>query len=424
MYFVYNWLLRLLTPLVLLRLLWRGLKNHGYWHRWSERFAIGLDFPDRKRIWIHAVSVGEARAAIPLVQELRDLYPDHAILVTTMTPTGSAQITARFKEQVEHCYVPYDLKSVVWRFLKKTKPALALIMETELWPNLFHACGRQRIPLVVSNVRMSEKSMNGYLKVGSLAGSTLKQVTILACQGSADAERMARIGAKPEQIRITGSLKFEYRFPASLIEQGDILRQGWGAARPVWLAASTRAGEDEYVLSAYEELKKIFPDLLLIIVPRHPERFNQVARLAEQTGYVVKRRSENPESIAEPVDILVGDTMGELLMFISGSDVVYMGGSLVKTGGHNLLEPAAAGKPVVFGPHMFNFADISKMVLECGAGAQIQSPSELAPVVEMYLRNTDIRFAAGQAGQKLIENNRGALANNLDIIKSVYPPAS
>jgi len=423
MVFVYNWLLRLLTPLVLLRLLWRGLKNHDYWHRWSERFALGLDFTDRNRIWIHAVSVGEARAAIPLVQELRDLYPDHAILVTTMTPTGSAQIKARFKDEVEHCYVPYDLKSVVSRFLKKTNPALALIMETELWPNLFHACGRQRIPIIVSNVRLSEKSMNGYLKVSSLARSTLAQVTVLACQGSADAGRMERIGATAEQIRITGSLKFEYRFPASLVEQGDILRQGWGAARPVWAAASTREGEEEYVLSAYGELKRIFPDLLLIIVPRHPERFNQVARLAEQSGYVVKRRSENPETIREPVDILVGDTMGELLMFISGSDVVYMGGSLVKTGGHNLLEPAAAGKPVVFGPHMFNFADISKMVLECGAGAQIHSPSELAPVVEMYLRNTDLRFAAGQAGQKLIENNRGALANNLDIIKSIYPPA-
>jgi len=419
MYFAYNLLLRLITPLVLLRLVWRGFKNHGYWKRWSERFAIGLNFPDRKRIWVHAVSVGEVRAAIPLVQELRDLYPDHSILITTMTPTGSAQVLDRFKHQVEHCYVPYDLKSVVARFLEKTRPALALIMETELWPNLFHACGREHIPLIVSNVRMSEKSMNGYLKVGSLARSTLAQVTVLACQGPSDADRMQRIGAKPGQIKITGSLKFEYRFPASLVELGDAYRQHWGAGRPVWVAASTRLGEDEIVLRVYEELRKKYPELLLIIVPRHPERFTPVTRLAEKSGFRVRRRSDYADMIPPETDILVGDTMGELPLFISTSDVVFMGGSLVPTGGHNLLEPAAAGKPVVFGPHMFNFADISRMVLERGAGTQVASSDELASVIDLYISNSAARFAAGEAGKVLVEQNRGALEKNLDLVKSI-----
>lgn len=419
MHFLYNWLLRILTPLVMLRLVWRGFKNHAYWSRWAERFAIGLNFPQQKRIWIHAVSVGEARAAIPLVRELRDRYPDHAILITTMTPTGSAQVRTAFGNQVEHCYVPYDLPSVVRRFLDRARPQLALIMETELWPNLFHACGQLHIPLIVSNVRMSEKSMKGYLKVRMLAAATVNQVHKFACQGVQDAERMLRIGARRDQIEVTGSLKFEYRFPASLTEQGDILRQHWGPARLVWVAASTRAGEDEFVFSAYAELKAAFPDLLLIIVPRHPERFNQVTKLAEKTGFRVKRRSEHVDVIDEQTDILVGDTMGELLLFISSADVVFMGGSLANTGGHNLLEPAAAGKPVVFGPHMFNFADISRMVLECGAGVQIDSPTGLAPAIELYLRNTDMRYAAGQAGKDLIEQNRGALKNNLKLIEQV-----
>lgn len=416
--FVYNWFLRLVTPLVILRLLWRGIRNRGYWHRWSERFAYDLHFSDERRIWIHAVSVGEVRAAVPLIRELLERYRDHALLVTTMTPTGSAQLRSLFGQDVEHCYVPYDLPSVVRRFLRAARPDLALIMETELWPNLFQECGKRNIPIIVSNVRMSEKSMKGYLKLRSLVAATLANVSLLACQGEQDAARMLAIGAKESQIRITGSLKFEYRFPASLTEQGDAIRQHWGGIRPVWVAASTRSGEDELVLRAYDELKKVHQDLILIIVPRHPERFAQVARLAEKTGYRVNRRSEHPNMIPAQTDILVGDTMGELLLFISTSDVVFMGGSLVPTGGHNLLEPAAAGKPVVFGPHMFNFAEISRMVLDRGAGVQIDSASELAPVVDMYINNTGVRFAAGQAGKELVEQNRGALEKNLALIET------
>jgi 3-deoxy-D-manno-octulosonic-acid transferase len=419
MRFIYNWFLRFMIPVVLLRLLWRGIRNRGYWYRWLERFAYAPEFSDKRRIWLHTVSVGEVRAAVPLIRELLERYRDHALLVTTMTPTGSDQLRALFGQDVEHCYVPYDLPSTVARFLRATRPELALIMETELWPNLFQECGRRRIPIIVSNVRMSQKSMNGYLKFKPLVTATLANVKYLACQSEQDAARMLAIGADEDQIRITGSLKFEYRFPASLVEQGDALRQHWGGGRPVWVAASTRLGEDEKVLQAYEELKTLHKDLILIIVPRHPERFAQVARLAEKTGHRITRRSEHPDLIPPDTDILIGDTMGELLLFISTSDVVFMGGSLVKTGGHNLLEPAAAGKPVVFGPHMYNFAEISRMVLERGAGVQISSASELAPVVDMYIKNTGVRFAAGQAGKELVEQNRGALEKNLNLIESV-----
>ena len=415
----YNWFLRLMTPVVLLRLLWRGIRNRAYWFRWSERFAFAPEFSDKRRIWLHAVSVGEVRAAIPLIRELLERYRDHALLVTTMTPTGSDQLRTLFGQEVEHCYVPYDLPNVVARFLRATRPELALIMETELWPNLFQECAKREVPIIVSNVRMSQKSMNGYLKFRKLAAETLSNVKYLACQGEQDAARMMAIGAIEAQICITGSLKFEYRFPASLVEQGDALRQHWGGGRPVWVAASTRQGEDEKILQAYEELKLLHQDLILIIVPRHPERFMQVARLALKSGHRVALRSEHPDLIPPETDILIGDTMGELLLFISTSDVVFMGGSLVKTGGHNLLEPAAAGKPVVFGPHMFNFADISRMVLERGAGIQINSSSELAPVVDMYIKNTGVRFAAGQAGKELVEQNRGALEKNLKLIESV-----
>lgn len=421
---VYTFLLYCLVPLIPIRLVLRGFRNRGYWQRWSERFAYNLNLTNENRIWVHAVSVGEVRAAIPLIRALLERHRSHVVLVTTMTPTGSDQLKMLFGSEVEHCYVPYDLPSVVARFLRETNPDIGLIMETELWPNLFHECGKRNIPLVVSNVRMSEKSMRGYQKIKSLVTSTLANVRVLACQGEQDAERMLAIGARPEQIQVTGSLKFEYRFPASLVEQGEAMRQAWGEHRPVWVAASTRAGEDELVLEAYAELRKQHADLILIVVPRHPERFAQVARLADKTGLRVQKRSDHPEMIPADTDILVGDTMGELLLFFAASDVVFMGGSLVKTGGHNLLEPAAAGKPVVFGPHMFNFAEISRIVLERGAGTQIYSASELAPVIDMYLKNTGVRFAAGQAGKELIEQNRGALEKNMQIIEQILSPGT
>jgi 3-deoxy-D-manno-octulosonic-acid transferase len=420
MHAAYNWLLRLLFPYVLLRLLWRGLRNPDYWRRIAERFGFVPPLPAPRPIWIHAVSVGEVRATIPLVRELTDRYPDHPLLITTMTPTGSAQVTQLFGRKVAHCYAPYDYPAAVRRFLDRTQPVMAIVMETELWPNIFHLCRRRSIPVFVTNVRLSESSMRKYRRFASLARATLQQVNRFAAQSPADARRLLTLGAAPEAVVVTGSIKFELNAGASLREAAEVLRLSWGQDRPVWLAASTREGEEELVLAAFAALKKQkrFANMLLVLVPRHPERFAAVARLCKK-NYRIALRSETRGALDSAVEILVGDTMGELQLIYGAADVAFIGGSLVPTGGHNLLEAAGLGKPVVFGPHMYNFQEISQMALERGAGVQIQAPAQLAGAVADFLGNANRRDQAGEAGRKMVEENRGALAANLRIIEQL-----
>jgi len=421
MHAAYNWFLRLLFPYVLLRLLWRGLRNPDYWRRIPERFGFIDLLPTPRVIWIHAVSVGEVRAAVPLARELSARYPDYPLLITTMTPTGSAQVRELFNGKVAHCYAPYDYPAAVRRFLDRTRPAMAIVMETELWPNIFHQCRARSIPVFVTNVRMSESSMRKYQRFASLARATLQQVSRFAAQSRADAERLQTLGAGAQTVEVTGSIKFEINAGASLRESAEVLRIAWGQDRPVWLAASTHQGEEEAVLAALTRLKqhKRFANMLLVLVPRHPERFAAVARLCRKNGFRVALRSETPGAVAAEVEILVGDTMGELQLFFGAADVAFIGGSLVPTGGHNLLEASALGKPVVFGPHMFNFQEISQMTLERGAGVQIQAPSELAAAVSDFLGNANRRDNAGEAGRKMVEENRGALAANMRILEQL-----
>jgi len=434
MHAVYNWFLRLLFPYVLLRLMWRGLRNPDYWRRIPERFGYIVPLPTvppgagrgTHLIWIHAVSVGEVRAAVPLVHELVERYPDHAILITTMTPTGSTQVHELFNGRVAHCYVPYDYPSAVTRFLERTNPCLAIVMETELWPNIFHLCHARSIPVFVTNVRMSESSMHKYLRFKLFTRATLAQVSRFAVQSAADARRLLTLGADPQTVEVTGSIKFELNAGASLREAAEVLRLGWGLDRPVWLAASTHEGEEEVVLATFKELKKQgrFANMLLVLVPRHPERFSAVARLCRRLGFRVALRSETPGAVDPAVEILVGDTMGELQLFYGAADCAFIGGSLVPTGGHNLLEAAAVGKPVVFGPHMFNFQEISQMTLERGAGVQVQESARLAPAVADFLGNANRRDIAGEAGRKMVEENRGALAANMRIIEQLMGKGS
>jgi 3-deoxy-D-manno-octulosonic-acid transferase len=418
---LYTWLLRLLLPFILLRLAWRGFRNHGYWHRIAERFGFVVPVKVAKLVWIHAVSVGEARAAAPIVKALAEHYPHHSVLITTMTPTGSATVHSLFQDRVLHCYVPYDYPSAVRRFLERVRPQLALVMETEMWPNLFHACGARGIPLVMANVRMSERSMRGYLRVAGLARATLAQVTHIAAQSQADAERMIRIGADPARVHVTGSIKFELTLSGSTRERAEVLRAEWGRGRPVWIAASTHEGEDEAVLAAHRALRKRdrLADTLLVLVPRHPERFTQVAKLAERLGFTIARRKEHAGPLDRGVEVLIGDTMGELQLFLAASDAAFVGGSLVPTGGHNTLEASVVGKPVVFGPHMFNFSEIAAMTLERGAGVQIHSAAELAPAISDLLGSANRRDALGDAGRRMVEENRGALARTLKLIEQV-----
>jgi len=416
MRFLYSLVLYLLIPLAIHRLLWRGRRHRGYWQRWGERFGFG---PRQTVpvIWVHAVSVGEVRASVPLVRALQREFPDHRVLVTTMTPTGSDTVRAVFGDSVAHSYVPYDLPTAVARFLNRARPSLALIMETELWPNLFHACRSRHIPLVLANVRMSDSSARGYRRFRSLTRDTLAQVNRIGAQSERDAIRMRELGATA--VAVTGSIKFELSVPDDLATRAQSLRAGFGD-RPVWVAASTREGEEHDVLEAFSHLRQRLPGTLLVLVPRHPERFEAVARLCREHGFRVVHRSAGVAALTPDMDILLGDTMGELLLFYAAADVAFIGGSLRPLGGQNLLESLAVGTPVVFGPHMFNFSDISAMALECGAARQVQDSATLAKAVGDFLTDAGVRQTAGVAGRQMIEANRGALDRTLALVREVF----
>ena len=413
---LYTFLLYLLTPLVLLRLAWRGLRAPAYWRRWPERFGRIEPALGEQVIWVHAVSVGEVQAAEPLVRALLERHPEYSLLVTTVTPTGSARVTALFGQQLAHVYAPYDLPGTVARFYDRVRPRLAIIMETELWPNLYHACQQRAIPLLLINARLSARSVTGYCRVRGLAGETLSAVTEIAAQGEADAGRFASLGADPAVITVTGNLKFEQRMPPSLLERAEVLRRDWGVSRPVWIASSTHEGEDELILDVFRQLRKQFSHCLLVLVPRHPERFEPVATLCRQQGYETVLRSEHVGCAAETA-VYVGDTMGELPLLYAASDVAFVGGSLVPHGGHNLLEPAALGIPVVTGPHVFNFIEICDLLIGAGAAVRASDSGELLQIVTRWLGDANERHRVGQLGRQVVEKNRGALQSVLTIVE-------
>lgn len=412
---LYSLILGVLTPLVLLRLWWRGRVAPGYRQRWGERFGCIAPIAGQP-IWVHAVSVGETVAAAPLIRKLMQAYPGVPLLVTTTTPTGSERLRTLFGDQVEHVYMPYDLPFAVQRFLAHAQPRLALMMETEIWPNLFYYCQQQQIPVVVANARLSERSAKGYARVGRLTRDTLSRVSLIAAQGEDDARRFVELGAPVAKVQVTGSIKFDIKQSASVKEQAELMRRDvWGTDRSVWVAASTHEGEDEQVLAAFSQVKRRVTDALLVLVPRHPERFDRVAQFAKNAGFKVVRRSDERPCEAR-TEVFIGDSMGELTMFYVAADVCFMGGSLVPVGGHNILEPAVAAKPVVFGPHMFNFAAISKMFLERGAAAQVADDGELAEVVISWLEDANLRDEIGTRAKQLLDENRGALDRLLAIV--------
>jgi len=412
---VYTLLLYLLAPLVLLRLAWRGLRAPDYRRRWGERFGI-IEPPLGERvIWVHAVSVGEVQAAEPLVRALLEKYNKYSLLLTTVTPTGSARVTTLFGNELAHVYAPYDLPGAVKRFFLRVRPHLAIVMETELWPNLFHACHKDGVPLLLVNARLSAKSLAGYLRVRPLAAQTLGYTSAIAAQGETDAARFMRLGAPHERITVTGNLKFEQRIPPSLRERAEVVRRDWGTGRPVWVAASTHEGEDELLLDVFQQLRRRFADCLLVLVPRHPERFDTVARLCRQRGLEIVLRSENRPCVAA-TQVFIGDSMGELPLFLAAADVAFVGGSLVPHGGHNLLEPAALGVPVVTGPHVFNFTEICELLLEAGACEKVNNTGELAATLNRWLEDANERHRVGERGRQVVEKNRGALQTVLEMV--------
>ncbi len=406
----------LLLPFVIFNLLWRGIRYPAYWFRWSERFGYLESMQGQRVIWVHAVSVGEVRSAAELVNELADRFPRHRILVTTMTPTGSQQVHELFGDRVVHAYVPYDFPGSVRRFMTRVNPEFAVVAETEFWPNLFKACQDRDVPLFLVNVRLSQESLRGYLRIPRTARAMLERATLICAQTNSDAQRLKNLGVAQPRIEVTGNLKFDAPLPDSLLAEAETLRRQWGAGRPVVIAASTHAGEEKKVLAAYQVLRQHYADLLLVLVPRHPERFKAVARLCRRNGACVALRSRHRGVLSSEIDILVGDTMGELQRLYAAADIAFVGGSLVRTGGHNLLEPCAVGVPVIFGPHMFHFEEISTMVLERGAGSQVHDEVGLADSVAIYLEQPVLREAAGEAARLLVAENRGAVARTLQLM--------
>jgi 3-deoxy-D-manno-octulosonic-acid transferase len=352
------------------------------------------------------------------VRELLARYPDLPITITCMTPTGSERIQAMFggaeyAGRVQHCYLPYDLPWAAARFLDQVQPLLAVIMETELWPNHIHQCARRGIPVALANARLSERSARGYARFAKLTAPMLAELSLVAVQTAAEAERFRSLGARPECVEVTGSIKFDLRIDPELLDRAAALRGQWQAeSRPVWIAASTHAGEDEIVLAAHRQLLKLNPDALLILVPRHPERFGSVFELCQRQGFSTQRRSSGAP-LAAGDQVLLGDTMGELLFLYALADLAFVGGSLVANGGHNLLEPAALGKPVLSGPHLFNFLEIAAQLREAGALREVADADDLAQQIEQLWRAPVAAQAMREAGLAVLQRNQGALARLL-----------
>jgi len=414
---LYTLLFALALPVIVLRLLWKSRRNPAYRQRIPERFGFFNKTLD-KSIWVHAVSVGEVLAAVPLIKKLLQQYPATPIVVTTMTPTGAERVKVAFGDSVIHLYVPYDLPNMVQRFLRKMRPQLLILIETELWPNMLHVVHQQQIPIILLNARLSAKSAAGYTRLGKFTRAILKQVTLVAAQNNEDGERFIAIGLPREQLRVTGSIKFDLELPTDLSEHTQTLRQQWDAQRPVWIAASTHESEEEIALNAFTEIRKQLPNLLLIVVPRHPERFSKVAALCRKYSNQVVLRSEKVV-FTPATEIIVGDTMGELLLFYACADIAFVGGSLVNTGGHNPLEPAALELPVLSGPYTFNFAIIEKQLKEAGALITIHNAEELAANVINLLHDQSKYQQMRAAGLKVITENRGALAKQLALVDSL-----
>lgn len=415
--FIYSVVFYLITPVIILRLVIRGLAAPNYRKRWSQRFGFFTPSESSKEtIWLHAVSVGETLAAVPLVKALQEKYPEHRLLITCMTPTGSERITAAFGDSVDHSYAPYDTPDAVARFLKRVQPKMLIIMETELWPNTVAACYKRQIPVILANGRLSEKSARGYARVSKLSGPMVAQLSAVAAQHGDDGGRFTALGLPAEKLHITGNIKFDLDLNAQIRQSAEALRQQWGGAhqRPILLAASTHRGEDEIILQAFNLIKQSVNNALLVLVPRHPERFNQVGDLCLEAGYRLARRSNNDST--DNADILLGDTMGELMTFFGACDIAFVGGSLVANGGHNMIEPAAWGKPTLSGLSVFNFAEVSRLLAEAGGLSLVEDAAVLAETVIELIQNPQQARQMGQSAQQVAEANRGALERLLAVI--------
>ena len=417
---LYTLLWALALPLALLRLLWRSRKAPAYRRRWAERLGR-FDPPARTGgVWVHAVSVGETQAAQPLIKRLLAEPRAQPVTVTTTTPTGSVRVGELFGGQVFHVYFPFDLPWAVDGFLDRVRPRLLIMVETEIWPNLLAACAARGIPTLLANGRLSARSARGYARLDGFTRETFAAIGAVAAQSEADAERFVALGAPTGKVRVTGSMKFDISIRGSVKEQAEVLRRDWGTDRPVWVAASTHEGEEEVVLEAHRRVLATMPEALLVLVPRHPERFERAAQLVRRAGLATVRRTDRA-AVTAGTAVFLGDTMGELPVFLGAADVAFVGGSLVDIGGHNVLEPAAFGVPVVFGPHMHNFAAISQLLLAADAAGQVGEAQGLAELVLRWLGDASERTRIGENGRRVVEANRGALDRTWQMVVELLP---
>ncbi len=414
MSYLYNVLVYLAAPFAILVQLWRGLRDPSYRERIGERLGYGPEITG-PTIWIHAVSVGEVQAAHPLVAQLRRRHPRYKVLLTTVTPTGAARARLLFGDQIELRYVPLDLPVAVRRFFDRVQPQLAIILETELWPNLYAECGRRRVPLVLASARISPRSVGKYRLLVSLFRKTLSHGILIAAQSETDAERFRSIGATPERTHVTGNIKFDFQPPPGIDEAGRRWRERNAPGRPVWVAGSTHEGEEVIVLDAHRRVLERFPDALLVLVPRHPQRFDSVRELLAKRHDRSTNRSSGA-AISPQTSVMLGDTMGELMMFYAAADVAFVAGSLVPIGGHNLLEPASVGLPVLTGPHNFNSEEIAQLLIDAGAAFIVTDTAQLAHAICGLFDTADLRGVMGAAGKAVLDANRGALDRLLTLV--------
>jgi 3-deoxy-D-manno-octulosonic-acid transferase len=428
---VYNALWWVAAPVAVLRLLWRSRKEPGYRRYIGERFGRGrgrLPEDDTPLIWVHAVSVGETRAAQPLIDALIKARPDARILLTHMTPSGRATGEQIFGDRLLRCYLPYDMPHAVRRFLRAWRPSLGLVMETEVWPTLIDECRRADVPLVLTNARMSERSYRRAARFGHATRDVFGGFARVLAQSPADAQRLTALGAR--NVAVLGNLKFDMHTPPELVARGHAWRAAIGD-RPVWVAASTREGEEELVLQAFAALA--LDDALLVLVPRHPQRFDEVTALVERQGLRVERRSAwapagaaaatlgTARALPRDVRVLLGDSMGELGAYYAASDVAFIGGSLLPLGGQNLIEACAVGVPVLIGPHVFNFTQATADAVAAGAAIQVKDPADLARVLRELFNDRPRRTSMGAAASAFAARHRGATSRTVDVLTTLLP---
>jgi 3-deoxy-D-manno-octulosonic-acid transferase len=420
MRFLYNTILKIAAPLAFAVVLVRGLRDPAYWQSPEERFGYGAmsraAAGDGLRIWLHAVSLGEVSAAAAIVRALRDRFASMELVVTTATPTGRARARALFGAGADVRFLPYDLPGAMNRFLDRVRPNAVVIMETELWPNLFGACARRGLPVVLASARLSERSVSRYRRFGNLFRELFTHEVWVAAQTPLDAGRFAAIGASSERIRVVGNVKFDIEIGPELHDAGLALRSHAFPGRPVWVAGSTHEGEEEQVLAAHDRVRAEMPGALLLLAPRHPQRFDSVAALLSRRGSRFVRRSEGL-ALPAAADVLLVDTVGELLCLYAAADVAFVGGSLVAVGGHNLLEPAALGLPVLTGPSDANGRDIAALLLAAGAALRVGDAVELGGVVATLLASPAERLRIGATGREIVTANRGGVARIVALLE-------